>query len=226
MNVLKTHIKRILKWPTNRRVDYIFEDLGLIFVHIPKTGGTSIRKILETAGPSKDTYAALNKHATARQIRAAVGRRKWNQCRSLAVVRNPWSWTVSSYHWWLQIAPRNELLVNSAESIKNLGSFRNYVRSVQFRDYLAGHRGRDFIDWISDGREIIVTDILRMESLNNDWTRFMSENALEFPPLQRLNKSEHDDYRSYFDEETISIVARKFAHTIERFGYQFQKSSK
>jgi|SRR5215468_8444806 len=66
-----------------------------IFVHINKTGGTSIEKVFE---PDADQTNVAFKHA-----RAAFYRREFpEQFRDyfkFAFVRNPWDWLVSRYHW-------------------------------------------------------------------------------------------------------------------------------
>ena len=59
-----------------------------IFIHINKTGGTSIEKAL---GLEKD-------HLTASEKKTAIGKQKWKKIYSFAFVRNPWDKVVSHYH--------------------------------------------------------------------------------------------------------------------------------
>lgn len=59
MSVFKNRVKRILRWHTNRPCDQIFEDFGLVFVHVPKTSGSTIRAFLQPFGPSRRTYPRI-----------------------------------------------------------------------------------------------------------------------------------------------------------------------
>ncbi len=66
-----------------------------IFVHINKTGGTSIEKIFE---PDADRKDVRYKHASAAYYRRKFPIRFWRYFK-FAFVRNPWDWLVSRYHW-------------------------------------------------------------------------------------------------------------------------------
>jgi chondroitin 4-sulfotransferase 11 len=221
MSVFKNTIKRWIRWHKNRRSDQILESLGVAFVHIPKTGGTSIRSVFQSHGPSSGRYPQLGNHATAEELRSALGRKTWARLRSIAVVRNPWDWSVSSYFWWIQRAERHHELVPIVESIRAMGSFDAFVKSPWFLRHVHNFEVGDLSTWVCRGGQILITDILRFESLGTDWADFVSRNHLPFQPLPHENKTQRLDYRSYYDPETAEIVARKFQTTIRLFGYRF-----
>ncbi len=222
MDLLKNNIKRILRWPTNDHSEQILEDFGFVFVHIPKTGGTSVRTVLQEYGPSSQKYPKVGKHAKAAVHRASIGRQAWRRYQSVAVVRNPWDWMVSSYHWWIQTAERHEKLLPMARAIEQLGSFSAFVNSSYSGNYITWFEARDYSEWIIDTNgEVIVSRILRFENLHEDWMKCIAELELPFGPLPHENRSQRRAYRDYYDDETAALVAEKFADSIKRFGYTF-----
>src|SRR5687768_13300689 len=62
---------------------------GFCFVHINKTGGTSIEKAL----------GLPFQHRTAVEIRRLIGAKEWDRRFSFAFVRNPWDKVASHYHF-------------------------------------------------------------------------------------------------------------------------------
>jgi hypothetical protein len=221
MPIHKNSIKRLLKWYKNCPSDQIFENLGIIFVHIPKTGGTSIRNTLHPYAPSRYSYPQIGKHALARDIRAATGHRLWNNSTSIAVIRNPWDWTVSSYHWWVQIASNHHKLIPQVQLIRRMGGFDAFVRSSFFDTHIHEFTQKDMTEWILCNGKVMVSRVLRFESLVDDWNCVVKDLSLPFPALPHENKSLHRDFRHYYTDTTASLVATKFSDCIARFGYSF-----
>ena len=69
----------------------IIKDYNSIFVHIPKTGGSSIQQWLLDNTSSQVTKST--KHHTLQKLESKYGKFDF----SFAVVRNPWDWCVSWY---------------------------------------------------------------------------------------------------------------------------------
>ena len=64
-------------------------------------------------------------------------------------------------------------------------------------------------------------DIARFENLDHDWPEICRHIGVEPFSIAHENKTDRRDYRSYYTDETRELVARRFARTIERFGYEF-----
>lgn len=214
---------------------------SVIFVHIPKTAGTSI-----TAGLEKSFYSIgrfrrrliiarerlihnrcpvhgideLPKHVKAKDIKLFVGRDLWNKSATCACVRNPWDLMVSSYHWWLQKARQWKKCHKDIQFIEELGSFTAFMSS-EYGQKINEYHG-NYYDWLcSDSGEIIVRHILKFEELDTDWYKLCQETGLPQIALPHVNQSKHDTYRSYYDDRTKDLVAKRFSWSIEQFGYEF-----
>lgn len=206
--------------PENRRVLHAYR---LVFVHIPKTAGSSIAEALDRLplrnGPGHPVIDTP-KHAKATELRRILGRRRWDDYFSFAIVRNPWDLMVSCYEWWLQKADRYPHIREQADAVRRLGSFEAFLRSPWGSQRINQFNG-DIEDWYMDGDRQIVDFIARFEHLDEDWPEICRRIGVEPFPIAHENRTQRRDYRSYYTDETRALVAHRFARTIERFGYEF-----
>ena len=197
-----------------------------IFVHLYKTGGTSIRRCLEkydsaykirhwaksklTSKPVFNSPIA-HKHATAQTIRETVGAEVFDQYFSFCFVRNPWAWQVSLYHYVLKNPSHDQ-----HELFKSFQGFDEYLAwrcdgNVQFqKDYL-----------MDDQNKQIVTFIGRMENLNQDFQTICEKLGIDLPALPHLNQSVSQGYRSFYNPQAEAMLAKAFEPDIELLGYEF-----
>ena len=193
-----------------------------IFIHIPKAAGTSIihalrpyaraslpRRLLHRVGFGGSSLPQLPDHAKALDVRAAMPEVFANSFK-FAVVRNPWAWQVSYYHYIRQ----NRKHWQHAE-VAPL-SFAQYVEWRVVHDRLLQS---DFV--VDDDRKLMVDSIARVESLDRDAVAIFDRIGVE-TRLPHRNRSRHDDYRAYYDDRTRALVAEHWAEDVERFGYSFE----
>ena len=179
-----------------------------VFIHINKTGGTSVSK-------------ALNiplEHKTAMQFIDEMGQSAWDRKLSFVTVRNPWDKVVSHYHHRLQS--------DHTDLAQNPIPFKEWVQRA-YRDHDPAYYNNPILyspqlDWISDAQgNIVVKEILRFEKLSEDFRQVMEKlnRKIELP---HARKSKRSDFRDYDDTETIDIVADCFEPDITRFGYVYE----
>jgi Sulfotransferase family len=213
-----------------------FPNLRLIFVHVPKTAGTSVQfyfsqidgmlqnlKGQAESGAGATGSAVPFKHLKAQELRDHLGEEIWDTSYRISFVRNPWDLMVSSYNWWLQKAPTYVHLRRSAAEIARMGDFGSFIRSRYGLEMINEHSGNQ-LDWISDGYGDSVHYIGQTETLEDDLRQITDRlelRKLESVPVPRMNQSRRLDYRSYYDRDTAQLVRRRFAREIERFGYEF-----
>ena len=180
--------------------------LPFVFVHINKTGGTSVARALGNR----------RRHRTARELEAEYGP-LWKQKFRFSIVRNPWDRVVSHYHY--------RVMTNESGLAEDQIAFRDWVKlAYGAEDPKYCDRPKQFgaqWNWLSDQSGNCNVDyIMRFENLEEDFITLCSK-LNRRASLPHLNRSNRGDYRSYFDSETKEIIAARFRVDLEKFGYEF-----
>jgi hypothetical protein len=184
------------------------EPARLFFVHINKTGGSSIERALNLRF----------KHKTALEIIAKVGRPQWDQAYTFAAIRNPWDRVVSHYHYRAQTNQTN--LGTDAISFAEWVQLTYGSQDPRYYDIPMAFMPQ--INWITDREgQLLVKFICRFERLDADFKNVCAHLNRVAAPLPRLKASSHGPYRDYYDSATAKIVADWFHKDIQSFGYQF-----
>jgi chondroitin 4-sulfotransferase 11 len=160
-------------------------------------------------------------HLTALEKIEEVGLREWKKRLTFSVIRNPWDRVVSQYHWRIH---RNHKGM-ADEHIE----FKEWVLKVyRNNDPYYYDQPRMFmpqIDWIADKEgEVLVDELLRFESLNAEF-EVIRKRLGKKAALPHLKRSEHHDYRNYYDSETIEIVREWFQMDIQLLGFKYDQES-
>jgi len=199
----------------------ISHPLRCIFVHIQKTGGSSVRQALHMAQHDAD------KHRFASELRAGYGEACWRSYFKFAFVRNPWDRLVS---WW-------RMIERNAATGRPMNGFQRFVlsRADSFEEFLThcdaeypDHDGskwifRNQVDYISDADGIIVDFVGRFERLQADFAVVCSRLGVPTAAMPHLNRSGHRHYSEYYSQATSALVAARFARDIAAFGYSFER---
>lgn len=201
----------------------ILPDYDCIYIHVPKTAGNSISEALDNLphGPAYDLPERVhpNKHIKARELRAVTDPEVWDSAFKFAFVRNPWDQMVSSYHWWVQTAGRLGA-VQESEEVAAMG-FEGFMASPYGAEQINEFRGNSF-DWIADEDGNVLLDYVgKFETLQDSWDIICARIGTPPARLPHLNRTDRTHYRDYYTDETREQVARRFARTIEAFGYSF-----
>jgi hypothetical protein len=78
------------------------------------------------------------------------------------------------------------------------------------------------LDVITDNNQALLVDyIIKYETLEQDWKNMFNHLNMQAPELPVINKSNHQNYRKYYDSETDALVRYLFKKDIEYFNYEF-----
>lgn len=210
---------------------------NFLFVHIAKTGGTSIRAALAPYR-WRDPYripmaicsrlsglcghrigAKLPRHARAVAAQEMLPREFFNGLFKFAFVRNPWDLQVSSFHHIRRERP------HLMEGISDFETFIRWKldpdRPYQYHVDTSIQRQADYLDdlW---GNEI-VDFVGRYENLEEDFGEVCRRIGLTpAPHLPHKRKAmTRQSYQAYYTPETAALVGSFFKKDVERFGYRF-----
>ena len=207
-----------------------------LFVHIAKTGGTSVRSALQRYRWRDPYYLPqwiasrlsgmtghrlgikLPRHCKAITAQEMLPRQFYDSLFKFAFVRNPWDLQVSSYHHIRRERPQ---LLQANESFEDfLRRKLDPERPWQYHldtsiesqsHYIIDLQGRQIVDFIG-----------RYETLQEDFDHICDRIGITPITLPHRRKaSDRADYRGYYDDSTRRLVAEHFAPDIERLGYEF-----
>lgn len=207
--------------------------LSCIFVHVPKTGGTSLVEALKpyanrpplplraigylfddhgrTLPEALFPIVGYPYHITARRLARLWGPDRFDALFSFGFVRNPWDLTLSEYLYILRRRGHPK-----RAQVRRLSGFSDYVR------WKRDHYARQQTEWLFDAGDTLLVDrVGRFENYSTDANRILEQLGLG-GDIPHRNSTEHLDFRTYYDDATAHLVEAIFPDDIRHFGYRFE----
>ncbi len=205
-----------------------------IFVHIPKTGGTSLAVALEDRAMKHDimlgdtpkakrrrkrlkdveTAGRLWKHSTLADIEGLVTREEMAQMFTFTLVRNPWDRIVSYYHW-LQVQNFDHPAVALAQQV----SFAGFLAD---RDIQQSLHAAPYGSYLRDGAGQERCNLfIRLEHFAQDAAPLFTHLGFEVALPHHNTSDRGAAYQAYYTPDLRDLVAALCADDIARFEYRF-----
>lgn len=197
-----------------------------IFVHIPKTAGSSIQSALSSYAienprsrwsrvlkhfnlPKDYQRFRFTLHSSLSDVQQKMPADTFANYKKVAFVRNPWDRMVSSYAYKIHGTKDKKRSRNDDFETFLHSEFKRHKKPQI--DYLKNRDGKLDCDFIG-----------HFESLNNDYQKLGKLLDIELPPLPALNKSKsRSNYRDYYNETTKKLIQQHYQEDIDTFGYTF-----
>ena len=196
----------------------------LLFVHVQKTGGSTIHNRLTEVLPDARQVKGVDRHGTLNQILRIEP--ELSTYWTFGMVRNPWARMLSWYNMVdrfrsskeggaSRLDRKNNFMRTVGETcpdfeafvMKGLDEFKR-LQTPQWRYLATKTRRADFIG--------------RQENFDADLQKVWERIGLEWPGESlKVNTGPTSDYRQHYTDEMRDKVAEVFAKDLKRFKYEF-----
>lgn len=211
---------------------------NFLFVHIAKTGGTSVRAVLRgyrysgLYGPLAFVAHKLDqisghrigakfpRHAKAIAAKEMLPQELYDGLYKFAFVRNPWDLQVSSFHHIRRERPH--LMAGFQDDFTGFLRWKlDPERPYQYHIDTSIELQSDYV--VDLHQRVIVDRIGHYEQLTSDFKAICQALGLESQALPHMRKAtdRENDYRRYYTDDTAELVAHHFRRDIELFDYGF-----
>lgn len=210
----------------------VSEKKGFLFVHVPKTGGTSLVSALkhdsdraflplrlvgyffDDRGVKLPTwtynYLGYPYHVTASTLISLWGMERFSRYYSFAFVRNPFDLVVSEYEYI-----RNKRVHPHHKKVRCMSGFSEYLL------WKSDNYARPQLMWIADDDDNILVDFVgRFESYSEDANSILKRFGYDCM-VPHKNATKRKDYRVYYNDNDVDLVCSMYRRDIEAFGYSF-----
>lgn len=213
----------------------ISHEYKCIFIHIPKTAGSSIYKFffpevpLLPEEPNYEMHYGwcpqrklYLQHANAYQLldTGLISGKVWKEYFKFVIVRNPWDRSYSDYLWAMRTSAIQD-------------SFKNYIRAQgDFKRIFSnpdqpGYKGNHLLsqsEFFASSGKYAVDYIGNFENLQLHMELIAQKLKIKRSFTQRINgsTSRYSHYSSFYTGSRKTLVEEIYRKDIERFNYKFE----
>lgn len=212
----------------------------IYFIHLPRTGGTFISQYTRhrlTRLRKEFNYYPNNynqkRHSPARSIPNP------KDFYLFGLIRNPFDWYVSRYHYFIDKTEKNIFVpeddISKYSDAGLVGEdFQNKFENINQHIKFGAENGHDNF-WLSNLHDYMFRDeqgnnlmnhIGKFENMNDELNFVLKENNL-IPRIELKdfwgykNGSHRRDYHEYYNKESKEIIFEKDKKIFETYGYEY-----
>jgi hypothetical protein len=230
---------------------WIHEETSTCFIHIPKTGGTSINayfsdKYLKKFNLNDKSDIRVKKITHHSNIDYIVNNLNSKPQYTFSIVRNPWDRLVSWYFYYCNSQGKKEDVFSKIEKVENLTLKNDLIKYYNywfegFDSFICNCLDNSSIwkhgqtlhsdfwytpstnqsEWIFT-KNNSVDEFFKTEEMDKCWTVIKERFDLnENINLPYVRKSKHKHYKEYYSDKTKKKVNEVYEKDIELFKYTF-----
>ena len=182
---------------------------NFVFVHVPKCGGRSIKRVFDIKNHDHAGIQNLNIE------------NKNSDLFKFAFVRNPWDRFVSAFEYIKRGGiPKLDSYCTRSYLMKQKPTFKNFIKAEHTWSRWVFFFPQ--VNFISINGSIALDFVGRFENLQNDFDYVCDQINHGRIKLPHINKTKHPHYTEYYDDESIEFVSQYFADDIKAFDYKFE----
>lgn len=196
--------------------DIFFKD-NVLFIHIPKNAGTSIEKAVYNTDWLVSHTPAIRYFKEDKD--------KFLSLKSFAFVRNPYDRFVSAFFYLKDGGAKKGKDLEFSYFIKNTSFSEfcfNILNDEEYKNKVLSHiHFREQFKFICNAKkEIIINYVGRYENLASDFYLFTKIFLCKNITLMHLNRSKHNNFLSYYQENEIKAVNTLYKEDFLKFHYK------
>lgn len=201
-----------------------------IFIHIPKTAGISISRVIDSYAQRKlhirnfDMPISSNKginigHISLFALLKSGNLRKgyYNKAFKFCFVRNPWDRAVSLFEFL------------NRRGIVNHNKFKNFlyelrdkgISPIGLMNVSDNSQCNQQVEWIINNKKCVADFVGRFEQLQRDFDKLCDLLGMPRKRLPKENVTRRKKYNHYYNTETRKLVGRLYDRDIDYFKYTF-----
>lgn len=191
----------------------VSEKRSYIFIHIPKTAGGTITKVMDDFRPIGDTHS----HTREVLSKLLYGPESYF---IFSWVRNPWDRLFSMYKFRTS---RDKRDISFEEWFQeDLQSVEIEKEQTPNDEPLIPNLMKPQSNWLKDSNGMLLTDFVgRFENLHEDYEQLCNILGLKKKTLPHVHKTREANYRDYYTPYLRDFVEYHFHEDIERWNYKF-----
>lgn len=182
------------------------------FIHIQRTGGTSIRELCHKLELKTYEKEFFHTHVNNLKNSSTIP----DDYRSFAFVRNPWDRVLS----WYKLLTKYEI--------------NNNLKKIDFEDYVLNFEEINYkkdktlsmlfnqYDYIYKDDKRVVDFIGRFENYSEDVKTIFSNFHIDVDSIPKVNDTKHKSYREYYTQKSAAYLEKMCYKDIQTFGYNFE----
>ena len=193
---------------------FFFENADCVFIHIPKTGGASIRHGLFKSNYLGPRYGAMPP--------------EWRGKFAFCFVRNPFDRLISAWKMFTTGMERTRWTYpEDGDRTLSLSSFLDIVTDESAGNALARKTFNEKIRHHTIPQTHPLNNLAdadfvgRFENFSDDLARIFVRIGMDMGPLPHLNRAVRKGYRTYFKDETRTRAEEFYAEDLAELGYAY-----